>query len=338
MSIVDVHTHFMPAGLPDLAARTGDGRWPRLLPGTGGGSIMCGADVFRRVSAPCWDVPARLAAMDALDVAVQVVSPVPVSLTYWADATPAAEFARAQNDLLAEAVASGGGRLVGLAGVPLQDTDLAIAELHRAVGELKMAGVEVGTVVGADELDAPRLRSFFEEVVRLDVPVFVHPVDGAGATRGATPVAAFGIGMLADTGVAAHALVFGGVLAELPELRICLSHGGGLYALAHPRLRYLAGVLAGDGQDARVHELDQLAALLWADALVFDPTHLPVSAAVFGARHLMVGSDFPFVDFATATAAVLADPVGQAGADAAARWLFGAGADRRRFAIAEASA
>jgi aminocarboxymuconate-semialdehyde decarboxylase len=333
MSVVDVHTHFMPTGLPDFAARTGDGRWPLLVPGSGGGSIVCGADVFRRVSAPCWDVPARLAAMDALDVTVQVVSPVPVSLTYWADARNAAEFARAHNDLLAEAVASGEGRLLGLAAVPLQDTDLAIAELHRAVGELGMVGVEIGTVVGAEELDAPRLRSFFEEVARLDVPVFVHPVDGAGATRCATPIAAFGIGMLADTAVAAHALVYGGVLAELPGLRVCLSHGGGMYAAAHQRQRYLAGVLAGDGRDTRVHEIDQLAGLLWADALVFDPTHLPVSTAVFGSGHLMVGSDFPFFDFAAATSVVLADPVGRGGADTAARWLFGAGADRRRFSI-----
>jgi aminocarboxymuconate-semialdehyde decarboxylase len=322
--VIDVHTHFMPTGLPDFAEQTGDSRWPRLVPGSGlTGDVMCGADRFRRVSRSCWDLDARIEAMNDLGVAAQVVSPVPVSLTYWAERALGVEFIRIQNDLIAEALSGAGERTIGLAGVPLQDVDSAIDELHRATAELGMAGIEIGTVVGGEELDAPRLRPFFEEATRLGVPVFVHPVDGAGATRCSTPVAAFGIGMLADTAVAAHALIYGGVLADLPGLRVCLSHGGGAYPVAHHRLRYLSGVLAGVERESRSEELDELARLLWADALVFDPTHLPVAAAVFSPEHLMVGSDFPFVEYSAATAAALG--VGGTGvrADNARHFLFG---------------
>jgi aminocarboxymuconate-semialdehyde decarboxylase len=321
--VVDFHTHYMPEGLVDLAARTGDHRWPRLEARTAEtGDIMCGPDRFRRVRRPCWDVAARLAAMDADGVSTQVISPVPIALTYWADAKLADEFARQQNDRLAEAAAASAGRIVALGTVAPQDVDLALAEMDRSVDDLGMLGLEIGTRVGDDELDNPRLRPFFAEAARRRLPLFVHPTDGAGATRCSDPVAAFGIGMLADTAIAAYSLVHGGVLAELPDLRICLSHGGGGYASSHARLRYFAGVMAGERGPQRSAELDELARLLWADALVFDPTQLAVSASVFGADHLVLGSDYPFVDYASAVAAAQTEGAessgGVRGANAAA--------------------
>jgi aminocarboxymuconate-semialdehyde decarboxylase len=321
--VVDFHTHYMPEDLMDLAARTGDHRWPRLeVRSAEAGDIMCGPDRFRRVQRPCWDVDARIAAMDADRVSTQVISPVPIALTYWADSKLADEFARQQNDLLAEAASRSGGRIVALGTVALQDVDLALAEMGRAVDELGLAGLELGTRVGDDELDSARLRPFFAEAARRRLPLFLHPTDGAGATRCSAPVAAFGIGMMADTAIAAYALVHGGVLAELADLRICLSHGGGGYAWSHARLRYLAAAMEGPGAPQRSAELDQLARLLWADALVFDPTHLAVSASVFGSDHLVLGSDYPFVDFDSAVAAIAHDggvsSAGVRGANAAA--------------------
>lgn len=322
--VIDIHTHLMPAGLPDLAATTGDRRWPMLVPRTEtAGDIMCGPDRFRRVTRACWDATTRLAAMDQLGVDTQVVSPVPISLTYWAEPGPATAFMRAQNDLIAEAVATGEGRLVALGGVPLQDVDAALDELHRLTAELGMAGVEIGTLVGDDELDAARLRPFFEETARLGTPVFIHPVDGEGATRCRTPIGAFGLGMLADTAVAAYSLIHGGVLADLPDLRLCLSHAGGAYPVAHARLRYMAGVVAGEDRHQRSAELDALAGLLWADALVFDPSHLAAPAAVFGDGHLLLGSDFPFVDYHEATAAALGTEDEGIRSASAERFLFG---------------
>lgn len=322
--VIDIHTHLMPAGLPDLAASTGDARWPLLVPRTEStADIMCGQARFRQVSRACWDGTARVEAMDRLGVDTQVVSPVPISLTYWADPGPATTFMRAQNDLIAEVVEAAGDRMVALGGVPLQDVDAAVEELHRVTGDLGMAGVEIGTRVGDDELDARRLRPFFEEAARLGVPMFVHPIDGEGATRCRTPVGAFGLGMLADTAVAAHSLVHGGVLADLPDLRLCLSHSGGAYPVAHSRLRYMAGVVAGEDRQRRSAELDDLAALLWADALVFDPSLLAPAATVFGADHLLLGSDFPFIDYREATAAATGAGQEKMGSGNAERFLFG---------------
>jgi aminocarboxymuconate-semialdehyde decarboxylase len=296
--VVDVHTHFMPPDLPDFWRETGDSRWPRLVRfGPDQADIMLGEAQFRRVSRPCWDPATRLKDMDDFGVDVQVMSPVPIGLTYWADPVLALAFAREYNDRLASAAAGSGGRLVGLGTVPLQDVDAAIDEMHRAVGQLGLVGLQIGTVIGTDELDHPRLRPFFRAAAEFGVPLFVHPVDGSGATRCCSPLGAFGLGMPTDTAIAATALVFGGVLADAPDLRICLAHGGGSFPLLYARLRAFAE-LTGSGST----DFDDLARRLYVDSLTFDSMHLPLLGYRFGSDHILFGSDYPFVPWAAAAA------------------------------------
>jgi len=164
---------------------------------------------------------------------------------------------------------------------------MAIAEMTRAVDDLGLRGLEVGTLVAGAELDHLELRPFFRAASDRQVPIFVHPIDASGATRCSAPLLDFAIGMHTDTSLAAHALVYGGVLEELPDLRICLSHGGGSFPWTHPRLRVL--------HDTSDRDLDALVGRLWADVLVFDPLHLPLLVERFGAPHLVLGSDFPFI-------------------------------------------
>jgi aminocarboxymuconate-semialdehyde decarboxylase len=303
---VDLHTHFFPAGLGDRMTATGDDRWPSLAVGSDGrGRIMRGATVFRPVAPTCWDPAARLEAMDAAGIDVHVLSPVPVTLTTWAEPRLAADFARQHNELLAEAAATAPTRLRWMGSVPLQDGDLAAAELERASSRLGMVGVEIGTEVAGRELDDPALRPFFEAADELGVAIFVHPTDGPGAIRRGGVPYEFGLGMLTDTALAATALVFGGVLEALPRLRVALAHGCGTFPWSYPRLR--RGATLGPGRagatgartdgatGARTDgDTDALVRRLWADSLVFDPAHLPVLFERFGADHVVLGSDFPF--------------------------------------------
>ena len=173
--------------------------------------------------------------------------------------------------------------------------------MERAVGDLGLAGLEIGTVVGSTELDQPELRPFFQAAAALGVPLFIHPMDGAGAARCDTPLGQFGIGLPTDTAIAAAALVFGGVLDELPDLRVCLSHGGGTFPWVYPRLRLWA---AGQSVDpaATARHLDELVRRLFVDALVFDPQHVPLLLERFGGDHVVFGSDYPFIPLAHAGA------------------------------------
>jgi aminocarboxymuconate-semialdehyde decarboxylase len=296
-NVLDVHTHFFPAGMTDLAVTTGDPRWPSLrVDPSGSGRIMRGSEVFRPVAPTCWDLVARATAMDALGIAEQVLSPVPVTLTTWAEPALAAQFARTQNDAFAAAVAvAPPGRFRWIGCVPLQDPDLAVAELERGVRELGMLGVEIGTEVGGRELDDPLLNPFFAAAEDLGVAVFIHPTDGAGAIRRGGVPYEFAIGMLTDTAMAATALVFGGVLDSYPRLRVGLAHGCGSFPWVYPRVARGATMRPGaNGVDDTLRHSAELVRRMWVDTLVFDRSHLPLLMERFGADHLMLGSDFPF--------------------------------------------
>lgn len=289
---VDAHTHFFPAGLGDLAATTGDRRWPSLqVDHSDVARIMRGDSVFRPVAPTCWDPARRVDAMDAAGIDVHVLSPVPITLTTWADPKLAADFARRQNDLLAEAAAAAPDRYRWIGSVPLQDADAAVVELERATASLGMAGVEIGTEVDGRELDDASLRPFFAAAEALNVAIFVHPTDGAGAIRRQGQPYEFGLGMLTDTAMAAGALLFGGVLEAFPKLRVGLAHGCGSFPWAYPRMA--RGASMGPGPFA-MGPTDELVRRLWVDSLVFDPAHLPVLMDRFGADHIFLGSDFPF--------------------------------------------
>ena len=290
---VDAHTHFFPSALPDLAATTGDARWPSLkIDDHGTARIMRGDSVFRPVAPTCWDPTRRVTAMDSAGIDLQVLSPVPITLTTWAEPKLAADFARRQNELLAEAAAAAPERFRWIGSVPLQDTDAAIAELNRATSELGMAGVEIGTEVDGRELDDASLRPFFAAAEALDVAVFIHPTDGAGAIRRQGQPFEFGLGMLTDTAMAAGALVFGGVLEQFPNLRVGLANGCGSFPWAYPRL--VRGAAMGPTTPLDTGPTDELVRRLWVDSLVFDPALFPVLMDRFGADHIFLGSDFPF--------------------------------------------
>ena len=46
---IDVHAHLVPPGLPDMAASTGDPRWPTLLVNGEHGRIVANGTVLREV-------------------------------------------------------------------------------------------------------------------------------------------------------------------------------------------------------------------------------------------------------------------------------------------------
>ncbi len=290
--VIDIHAHHFPLGLPDLGSRTGEHRWPTLVVSADRRSadIRRGTELFRRVSPSCFDASARIAEMDRAGVHRQVISPVPVMLTDWAPVGPASLFCRTVNDALAEVAASSGGRLLAFGAVPLPHIKQALTELERLRDELGLVGVELSAFPGGLEFDDPTLEPFWAVCAAQQVPVLVHPAHQELSIRRRGQPYEFGIGMHTDTALAAAALVFGGVLDRHPELRIALSHGCGAFPWTYPRLRYQATMT----EPSRSAALDDAVRRLWADILVFDPLHLEVLVARFGADHLLYGTDHPF--------------------------------------------
>jgi len=204
---IDVHTHAFDPDLPDIGA-SHEGTFPvaRRL-SADRAQIILGGRMYRELDARSWSAPARLRDMDAEGVAAQLVSATPVTLCHGEPAAGAAALAAAQNDFLARLTAEAPDRLFALGCVPLQDPGAAVKELYRCVGDLRFAVVEIGTRVGELELADPRFVPFFRAAADLGAVVFVHPVDQTLDPRLARLGVGFGLGMPAETAIAAAGLL-----------------------------------------------------------------------------------------------------------------------------------
>ncbi|MBF8184503.1 amidohydrolase [Nonomuraea sp. K274] len=292
--LVDCHTHTLPRRWLDLAERYGDDRWPvRREIDACSADLFVGGKHFRTVPHTCWDAAARVEQMDAAGVRTQWLSVTPVMFSYWAPPDQAAEMARHVNDEIAGMVRHAPGRFAGLATLPLGDTDLALKELERAVSELGLRGVEIGTNVAGRDLDDPAFLPVFQAAAQLGVPVLVHPWDVRTADRLTRYNAMYTVGMPTETSYAALALLQGNVLGAVPGLRVLLAHGAGALAWLLPRIDR-GWATWPERRGASTETPGSAARRLWADSLAGDEANLRLVANRIGWDHLVVGSDYPF--------------------------------------------
>jgi aminocarboxymuconate-semialdehyde decarboxylase len=291
--VFDVHTHFFPRDLPAPSDRAAGQGWPVVTARGEQIEIRQRGRLVRVLGATAWDARARLREMDDLGVERQVVMPTPFTFLYDADPETGIAFARAQNDVLAELVGAGGGRLHGLGALPLQAPGAAVAEARRLRDDLGLTGVEIGTHADRHLLHDPELEPVFACLAELDLPVFVHPWKPLEPSRTSHHGLAFGLGRAVETELAVASLVFGGVLERHPTLRVCLAHGGAGVPALRGRLH---NGWVRQPANARTPAEDPRRALrrLWADGLTYDPMALALAEDTFGPEHMVIGSDFPF--------------------------------------------
>lgn len=291
----DFHAHILPRDWPDLAERYAEDRWPRLEHVDAcSARIMVKGEVFREVTEQLYGVERRLEDMDATGVDRQVLSTVPVMFSYWAQPARAAELCRYLNEHIAETVRDHPRHFSGLGTVPLGDVDLAIEELERCIGELGMAGVEIGTNVDGVELDDPRLMPFFRRAAELGATVFVHPWQVIGSQRLSQYYFLYTVAMPSETAFAVGALIFGGVLEQVPELKLAFAHGGGSVPYILPRMERGWAVWAPARERAPKPPSEYLARC-WFDSITGDALSLEFLVQRVGADRVLFGTDYPFL-------------------------------------------
>lgn len=290
--IIDVHAHYVPRSFLEAIEKEGAPYGASLRRDGGNPTILLAGRPYGPITRHYYETKPRLAEMDKAGVDMQVLSLNP-PMVYWADAGLGTRLARLYNDELAATVAGRPDRLAGLATVPLQDVPAAVAELGRAICQLGLRGVYIGSNVCGKELDHPDLLPFFAQVEALRAPVFIHPIDVLGSERLGSYYLHNGLGNPFDTAVAAARLIFGGILDRFPRLQVCLAHAGGALPYLIGRLDRVYRVRKEAREKVRRPPSTYLRRLYY-DTITHHGPALRYLVGLMGADRVALGSDYRF--------------------------------------------
>ena len=292
---IDMHSHVFPRISEEEASRfdATDAPWLRVDT-HGQGMIMRGASPFRPVTELLWDVRARVGELDRQGIAQQIVCATPVMFGYAWEPQKAAEWARRMNDSVLEYCRPFSKRLIPLAQVPLQNTELACKEASRAKA-YGHVGVQIGNHVGDRDLDEEQLVEFLDHCARNQIAVLVHPwYMMGGGKRMKQWMLPWLVAMPAETHLGILSLILSGAFERLPRtLKLCFAHGGGAFAFTLGRVDN-----AWRHRDIVRTNCPQLPSSYCdrfsVDSAVFDDRALRLLVDVMGADRVMLGSDHPF--------------------------------------------
>ncbi|MFH1650566.1 MAG: amidohydrolase family protein [Chloroflexota bacterium] len=289
---IDLHTHYMPRDCFGMTDREGNPCGPGVGRNEAGQEVLV---IGKRSGEPSvahlCDPERRLEDMDRTGVEMQVISILPAAISYRVNAEDGLRFCRRHNDAIAEVVRAYPDRFIGMATVPLQDINMATSELTRAVRELGFRAVEILSNVEGRNLDAKEFWPFYQAAQELDIPVYVHPGNVAGADRMPRYWLANLIGNPVETTIAIGSIIFGGVLESFPRLKFLFSHAGGCAPYIRGRWE------RGYEQVAECRSIPEPPSKYFS-RLYFDTvTHFGPALAYLvssvGADRVVLGSDYP---------------------------------------------
>jgi aminocarboxymuconate-semialdehyde decarboxylase len=279
--VIDVHAHVTPQRFQEVVL-AGD-HWHG----------MTAADGELDNLPNRWKPDRRIEEMDRLGVDVQVVSPTDVFYQYDRDPAQTARIAADANEEVAEMVRDHPDRFMGLGTLPMQDTDLATAEMSRAIKELGLVGFMIDDHVNNLTYDHDMFDEFWAGVHELGAFILVHQFQPTIVTyRTRDYFLLNSIGNLVDRALSFATLVYGGVMDKYPGLKICLAHAGGYVPYALDRLDRGWEVWPGE----RGRTTDRPSTYVdrfYYDTVTFTERNLRFMLDVLGSERVVFGTDWP---------------------------------------------
>jgi aminocarboxymuconate-semialdehyde decarboxylase len=296
MRVIDFHTHIVPGRYPERPAACDEPSWPIMEKVDDLHSrMMIAGRQFRVFESFYWNIDERIARLDEVGVALQVISPLPELLSYWLQADAAIALTDFMNDFVAGMVRGAPTRFAGMGAVALQDPVRAVTQLA-GFKKLGLRGVHVGSHVNGVSIADPSFYPFYEAAEALGIFVFVHGIKpgGAGLMLG-SPLMPAVIGVPQETALAIGSFIMTDILGRFPRLKLVFSHGGGTIGAVIDRMNAVWKEFAAMRTTLTSPPLDY-ARRFFYDTVVFGPDYLAYLIKKFGATQLIAGTDGP-VDF-----------------------------------------
>ena len=195
------------------------------------------------------------------------------------------------NNRLSEVAQKYPDRYWWMADIPLIDTEgsvyASIEELKRAY-ELGTKGVCLHTNINLKPLTNPDYHTFWTEVDRLGLPVFLHPRSALRAPR-VPEIAYMGIGFEVDTALTGIDLLSDDFFDKYKRINVMLCHSGGVLAFMKRRLD--KHISAGGTKTST------LLNKFFYDVAISFPQKVGFLMDIVGLDQLCYGSDYPYCEF-----------------------------------------
>jgi len=252
-----------------------------------------------------YDLDQRFRIMDKFDDLMQVLTISLPPVENIGDRQKAVDLARLANDEMAELVLKYPDRFAAaVACLPMNNIDAALDEVDRAINDLRFRGVQIFTPINDKPLDSPEFLPLYEKMCQYNLPIWIHPHrDADYPDYRSEQTSKYGLssllGWLYETSTAIVRLVYSGIMERYPGLKFITHHAGAMVPFLEKRI-----VGFGDFAEMRLGSdikenlrrpmLDYLK-MFYADTAIYGNTAgLMCSYALFGAQHLLFGTDFPY--------------------------------------------
>jgi aminocarboxymuconate-semialdehyde decarboxylase len=162
--------------------------------------------------------------------------------------------------------------------------------LEDAVGRLGLVGVNLPGSVGVDSrIDAERLQPFYARCAELKLPVYLHPTDAVfnNMLNGYGGALHSSLGRVVEVSSAAMRLVLSGTLERHPDLKLVMSHTGGM-------LPYQAGRMDKNTKAAKLQRpASHYIRNMYTDTVTPHSAGMRFAIDFYGIDNVMYGTDYP---------------------------------------------
>ncbi len=291
--VIDAHAHWYPREFVSLLEKEGEANGAKMGRDARGNTVVMSVpggtqtSVLRRNMIEPELLLKEMAERGIDMYALSMTNP----MVYWAPPAFALKLSQAANDAGAALHAKYPNKFVSSIMLPLQDPKLSLQELDRAAKLPGLRAINMGTHINGRNLHDKAFWPVYARCEELGLPLFLHNLYPFGAERLKDLYMINVLGNPYEDGVAAMALVGGGVLDAFPKLEVYIGHAGGTFPWLIGRFDYAIGV-----SPALKHMKQPASAYLkrfYYDVIVFNTEIMRDLIDLVGVERIVMGTDFP---------------------------------------------
>ena len=291
---IDILCHFYPEAYlkeikhlgPEIGIQVEKDDWGRTI-------LVQNGNRFITITEPMTNVNLRLEDMTKVGIDIQILTLTAPSV----DNLPveaAIRLARVVNEAIGAISQKYPDSFAAFATLPFLNPDAVIKELDYCINQLGFKGACIGSNVGGRPLDDPIFYPLYERMSINRMPIHIHPrtpwKTELFKDYRMTPMLGFEI----DLCVAVVRLIMGGILEKFPGLNFVVSHLGGAVPYLTERIENCYRAYPECRVNLTKSALEYLKRFYW-DTVSFHQPALMCAYETYGAKRLVLGSDYPHV-------------------------------------------